>query len=83
MSVGDQRRGHVIFDSLIVGNVAEAGDIVLYVIVLGVTLVVGLALLVIGAGVVRLGERRAGTSRRSPSTRVTRPERRRGSHPSV
>ncbi len=47
------------FDSPLVGNVAEAGDIVLYAIALAVTLVVGLALFGMDVVIGRLRRRRA------------------------
>jgi hypothetical protein len=49
----------VTLDLPLVANVTEAGDIVLYAMVLGATLVVGLALLGMDAAVRRLGRRRA------------------------
>lgn len=47
------------FNVPLVANVTEAGDVVLFAIVLATTLVVGLALLGIDAVVGRLGRRRA------------------------
>ncbi len=49
----------------LVANVAEAGDIVLYVMVLAATLIVGLALLAIDAVIGRLGARSERKRRRT------------------
>ena len=50
----------------VVANVTEAGDIVVFAIVLGVTLGVGLALLAIDSVVGRLRERGGRRGRRRP-----------------